>query len=46
MEIKEMQMSDIEARSLEIEEEMKAEDADIEALTKETDELAVRKAEI
>ena len=46
MEIKEMQMSDIEARSLEIEEEMKADGADIEALTKETDELAVRKAEI
>ena len=46
MEIKEMQMSDIEARSLEIEELMKAEDADIEALTKEVEELEARKAEI
>ena len=46
MEIKEMQMSDIEQRSLEIEELMKAEDADIEALSKEVEELEARKAEI
>ena len=46
MEIKEMQMSDIEARSLEIEELMKAEDADIESLSKEVEELENRKAEI
>ena len=46
MEIKEMQMSDIEQRSAEIEEMLKAEDADIEALTKEVEELEARKAEI
>ena len=46
MEIKEMQMSDIEARSLEIEEMMKADDADIETLSKEVEELESRKAEI
>lgn len=46
MEIKEMQMSDIEARSLEIEELMKAEDADIEKLSVEVEELEARKAEI
>lgn len=46
MEIKEMQMADIEARSLEIEEQMKAEDADIETLTAEVEELENRKAEI
>lgn len=46
MEIKEMMMSDIEKRSLEIEEEMKAENADIDALTHEVEELEARKAEI
>ena len=46
MEIKEMQMSDIEQRSAEIEEMLKAEDADIETLTKEVEELEARKAEI
>lgn len=46
MEIKEMQMSDIEKRSLEIEEEMNKEDADIESLTKEVEEMEARKAEI
>lgn len=46
MEIKEMQMSDIETRSLEIEEELKKEDADIETLSKEVEELESRKAEI
>ena len=46
MEIKEMQMSDIEARSLEIEELMKAEDADMESLNKEVEELEQRKAEL
>lgn len=46
MEIKEMQMSDIEARSLEIENLMNSEDADIETLSKEVEELEKRKAEI
>lgn len=46
MEIKEMQMEDIEKRSLEIEEELKKEDADIDSLTKEVEELENRKAEI
>jgi HK97 family phage major capsid protein len=46
MEVKEMQMADIEARSLEIEELMKAEDADIDSLTAEVEELENRKAEI
>lgn len=46
MEIKEMSLTDIEQRSLEIEEEMKAEDADIESLTKEVEEMEVRKAEL
>jgi HK97 family phage major capsid protein len=41
-----MQMSDIEARAGEIAELLKAEDADIEALTAETEELEARKAEI
>ena len=41
-----MQMSDIEARSLEIEELMKADDADIEKLSVEVEELEARKAEI
>ena len=46
MEIKEMQMSDIEQRSLEIEEEMQKEDADIDSLTAEVEDLEARKAEI
>ena len=46
MEIKEMQMSDIETRSAEIEELLKSEDADIDALTTEVQELENRKAEI
>lgn len=46
MEIKEMSMKDIENRSAELEEMLKAEDADVDALTKETEELEARKAEI
>lgn len=46
MEIKEMQMGDIEKRSAEIEELLKADDADIETLSKEVEELEARKAEI
>lgn len=46
MEIKEMAMSDIETRSLEIEEEMTNEKADIEALKAEVEELEARKVEI
>ena len=46
MEIKEMQMADIEKRSAEIEELLKADDADIETLSKEVEELEARKAEI
>lgn len=46
MDIKTMQMSDIERRSAEIEELLKSEDADIDALTKEVEELEARKAEI
>lgn len=46
MEIKEMQMSDIEQRSLEIEELMKDENADIDSLTKEVEELEARKVQI
>lgn len=46
MNIKEMQMEDIEKRSLEIEEEMSKEDADIDSLTAEVGELENRKAEI
>ena len=46
MEIKEMQMSDIEKRSLEIEEEMKVEGADIDSLTAEVEAMEERKAEI
>ena len=46
MEIKEMQMSDIEQRTLEIEEEMKDENADIDALTKEVEEMEERKVQI
>ena len=46
MDIKEMQMSDIETRSAEIEELLKADDADVETLTKEVEELESRKKEI
>lgn len=46
MEIKEMQMSDIEQRSAEIEELLKSEDADIDALTEEVNQLEERKAQI
>ena len=46
MKIDEMQMSDIETRSAEIEELLKSEDADIESLTKEVEEMEARKAEI
>ena len=46
MNVNEMQMSDIEKRSAEIEEMMKAEDADIESLTAEVEQLEKRKAEI
>lgn len=46
MEIKEMQMSDIEQRSAEIEELLKSEDADIDSLTKEVEEMEARKAQI
>ena len=46
MEIREMQMSDIEQRSLEIEEMMKDENADIDSLSKEVEELEERKAQI
>ena len=46
MEVKEMQMSDIEKRSAEIEELLKSDDADIDSLAKEVEELEARKAEI
>jgi HK97 family phage major capsid protein len=46
MEIKEMQMSDIEQRSLEIEEEVKDENADLDALAEEVMQLEERKAQI
>ena len=46
MEIKEMQMSDIEQRTAEIEELLKSDDADIESLTTEVEQMAERKAEI
>jgi len=46
MNIKEMQMEDIEKRSLEIEQEMQNEDADIDSLSAEVEELEARKAEI
>lgn len=46
MEIKEMAMSDIETRSLEIEQEMTSEEADIEALRAEVEKLEARKVEI
>lgn len=43
MEIKEMTFDQVEARMAEIETELKAEDADIEALNAEVDELVARK---
>lgn len=46
MEIKEMQMADIEVRSAELAEAMTAEDADIEHITAEVQELEERKAQI
>ena len=46
MEIKEMQMSDIEKRSLEIADEMLKEDANIDDLAAEVEQLEARKAEI
>jgi len=46
MEIKEMQMSDIEERAIEIEALMKEEGADIEALSAEVEELEARKANL
>lgn len=46
MKIEEMQMSDIEKRSAEIEDLLKSEDADIESLTAEVEELETRKAKI
>ena len=46
MNVNEMQMSDIEKRSAEIEELMKADDADIESLTAEVEQLEKRKADI
>lgn len=46
MEIKEMQMSDIETRSAEIEELLKSDDADIDSLTAEVEALEARKADI
>ena len=46
MSINEMQMSDIEQRSLEIEELMNADDADLESLSKEVEELEARKLQI
>ena len=46
MEIKEMTMNDIEVRSAEIEEELQNENADVETLTAEVEELEARKAQI
>ena len=46
MEIKDMQMADIEVRSAQITEELQKEDADIDALTAEVEQLEARKAEI
>lgn len=46
MEIKEMTMKDIEVRSAEIENEIKAEGADVDTLAGEIEELEARKAEI
>lgn len=46
MEIKDMQMSDIEARSAELEKALTAEDADIESINAEVSELEERKVQI
>lgn len=46
MEIKEMQFSDIEARKAELAEMLNAEDADLEAINAEVDELNKRASEI
>ena len=46
MNIETMTMADIEKRSAEIEEMMKADDADIDSLTAEVEQLEKRKAEI
>ena len=46
MEVKEMTMEDIEKRSLEIETEINQDDADIEKLTDEVNQLEERKAQI
>lgn len=46
MEIKEMKIEDIEARKLEIANEMNEENADLDALTNEVDELNARSQEI
>ena len=46
MEIREMSMTDIENRSAELAEMLKAEDADVDTISKETEELEARKAEI
>lgn len=46
MEIKDMNLEEIEERLTAIQSEMTAEDADIDALTSEVDELEARKAEI
>lgn len=46
MEIREMSMADIEQRSLEIEEEMKSENADMESLTAEVEAMEERRKTI
>lgn len=46
MEIKDMKFEDIEARMAEIKEAMNEEDADIDALSSEVDELQARKAQL
>jgi uncharacterized coiled-coil protein SlyX len=46
MEIKDMQMADIEARSAELETALTAEDADIESINAEVTALEERKAQI
>lgn len=46
MNIEEMKMEDIEARTAQIKEELQKEDADIDALTAEVEELEARKAQI
>ena len=46
MEIKEMQITDVESRLAQIEELLTSEDADVEALTEEVDALQQRKIEL